>query len=74
MRWYKSSGRAVARPLMRRMRRILLPVTDTTCGMPHESRRRTPICDGVMPFLAHFTISSTTASGWILHQDGGVRR
>jgi hypothetical protein len=57
-----------------RMRRILEPVTVATCGTPMESRRRTPICDGVRPFLANLTISCLTVSDSTRHHDGGVRR
>ena len=42
------------------MRRILLPVTLLTSGIPCWSRRRTPICDGIWPFFAALVIISST--------------
>ena len=42
--------------------------------MPCESRRMTPICDGVRPFLASLVTCSRTSVGEVLSQDGGVRR
>jgi hypothetical protein len=42
------------------MRRILLPVTLLTRGIPCWSRSRTPICDGICPFFAAFVIISST--------------
>lgn len=43
-----------------KIRRILLPVTLLTWAMPCESRRRTPIWDGVNPFLANLQMFSCT--------------
>ena len=60
-------------PFDLRMRRILLPVTTLTCAMPCESRRATPICDGVAPLRASLQIWSTTCSGVVLSHAGGVR-
>lgn len=60
-------------PLDLRMRRILLPVTTLTCAIPCESRRATPICDGVAPLRAILQICSTTCSGVVLSHAGGVR-
>merc|ERR1719324_1431413 len=74
MRQYMSSGRDGARPLVFRMRRILLPVTVFTCGTPKLSRSVTPICEGVRPFLASFAMWSLTSSGFIFSQEGGLRR
>jgi hypothetical protein len=48
-------------PCPLRIRRILLPVTKRTWGMPCESRRVTPIWDGVRPFRASFEMCSTTS-------------
>lgn len=47
-------------PWALRIRRILLPVTVLTRGIPCWSRRRTPICDGIWPFLAALVIISST--------------
>ena len=49
------------------------PVTTLTCATPCESRRTTPICEGVAPFFASLQIWSTTCSGVVLSQAGGVR-
>ena len=57
-----------------RIRRILVPVTLRTCAMPCESRRITPICDGVRPFLDSLQIWSQTSLGSRLSQPGGARR
>ena len=57
-----------------RIRRILLPVTKRTWGMPCESRRVTPIWEGVKPLRASLMICSTTSSGVVFSQEGGVRR
>ena len=58
------------------MRRILLPVMCDTWAMPYESRRSTPICDGVRPFLASLVTCSRTSAGEVFEvsHDGGVRR
>ena len=61
-------------PCPLRIRRILLPVTKRTWGMPCESRRVTPIWDGVRPFRASFVMCSTTSCGDVLSHDGGARR
>ena len=42
--------------------------------MPCESRRITPICDGVRPFFASLVIWSTTSDGEVFSHEGGVRR
>ena len=60
-------------PLDLRMRSTLFPVTNRTCGTPCESRRMTPICDGVKPFRASLQICSPTSAASALHHDGGVR-
>ena len=57
-----------------RIRRILLPVTKRTWGIPYESRSATPIWDGVRPLRASLMMCSTTSSGVVFNQDGGVRR
>ena len=44
-----------------------------TCGTPKLSRRVTPIWEGVRPFLASLQMWSTTSSGFIFSQLGGVR-
>lgn len=62
MRWYRSSGRSGAMPFFFRILRILFPVTKRTWATPWESRRITPICDGVNPFFANFIICSSTSS------------
>ena len=56
------------------MRRILLPVTCETWAMPCESRKMTPICEGVRPFFASFVTCSRTSLGDVFSHDGGVRR
>ena len=61
-------------PWLFNTRRILLPVTNRTWGMPCESRRVTPIWDGVRPLRASLIMCSTTSSGVVLSHDGGVRR
>lgn len=73
MRWYRSSGICGARPAVLRMRRILLPVTDLTWATPCESRRMTPICDGVRPLRASLKICSLISSGEVLSQRGAER-
>ena len=55
------------------MRMILEFVTDETCGMPCESLKMMPICDGVIPFFAIFPIMSLISSGVILHHAGADR-
>jgi len=50
----------VLSPWALRMRRILLPVTLLTSGIPCWSRSRTPICDGIWPFFAALVIISST--------------
>ena len=57
-----------------RMRRILLPVTKRTWGIPCESRSATPIWDGVRPLRASLMMCSTTSSDVVFNQDGGERR
>lgn len=47
-------------PCALRIRKILLPVTLFTCAIPWESRRITPICEGVNPFLANLQMLSST--------------
>lgn len=49
-----------------------LPVTTLTCAIPWESRRTTPICEGVAPFFASLQICSTTCSGVVLSLVGSV--
>ena len=51
-----------------------MPVTLRTCAMPCESRRITPICDGVRPFFASLVMWSMISSAVTLSHDGGVRR
>jgi hypothetical protein len=50
-----------------------IPVTTLTWATPWESRRTTPIWDGVAPFLASLQICSTTCSGVVFNQAGAVR-
>lgn len=47
-------------PCALRILRILLPVTLFTWAIPWESRRITPIWDGVRPFLANLQMLSWT--------------
>jgi hypothetical protein len=61
-------------PLPFRMRRTLVPVTLRTCGMPSESRRSTPIWDGVRPFFDSLQILSQTSCDSDLHQLAFPRR
>lgn len=68
------STQAADAPLDLRIRRILLPVTKRTWGMPCESRRVTPIWEGVRPLRASLAMCSTTSSGVVLSQEGGARR
>eukprot|EP00966_Prymnesium_polylepis_P313747 7250223-Prymnesium_polylepis.1 len=42
--------------------------------MPCESRRMTPICEGVRPFFASLETCSTTSLGLTFSHEGGVRR
>merc|ERR550514_974745 len=72
--WYRSSGSVGASPFTFSMRKILLPVTVLTCGTPKLSRRVTPICEGVRPFLASLQMWSVTSSGFIFNHVGGRRR
>merc|ERR1740122_157670 len=74
IRWCKSSGMAGAKFLVFKMRRILEPVMERTCGVPKLSRRVTPIWEGVRPFLASLQMCSETSSGFILSQVGARRR
>merc|ERR1719502_1800237 len=74
MRQYRSSGISGASPPFLRMRKILLPVTCETWAMPCESRRMTPICEGVRPFFASLQTCSTTSEGEVFSHEGGVRR
>lgn len=67
MRKYRSSGISGARPAPFRIRRTLLPVTLVTRGIPCWSRRKIPICEGVIPFLANLQIISCTSAGVVLH-------
>jgi hypothetical protein len=57
-----------------RIRRILLPVTKRTCGIPCESRRVTPICEGVRPLRASLMMCSTTSSSVVFSHVGLSRR
>eukprot|EP00401_Gymnodinium_catenatum_P034301 CAMPEP_0117491980 /NCGR_PEP_ID=MMETSP0784-20121206/18348_1 /TAXON_ID=39447 /ORGANISM="" /LENGTH=75 /DNA_ID=CAMNT_0005286791 /DNA_START=242 /DNA_END=469 /DNA_ORIENTATION=- len=56
------------------MRKILLPVTVFTCGIPKLSRNVTPICDGVRPFFASLQMWSQTSSVFIFSHVGARRR
>ncbi len=56
------------------MRRILFPVTLLTWAIPCESRRITPIWDGVRPFFALFTIWSMTWVAVTFNHDGADLR
>lgn len=47
-------------PWALRILRVLLPVTLFTCAIPWESRRITPMWDGVNPFLAILQMDSST--------------
>ena len=49
-------------------------VTVWTCGIPKLSRRVTPICEGVKPFLASLQIWSLTSSVFIFTHVGARRR
>ena len=68
------AARGGGAPFFLRIRRILLPVTWQTCATPCESRRLTPIAEGVRPFFASLQTWSMTSAGFCLNQDGGVRR
>ncbi len=70
---YKSSGMLGARPFFFKRRRIFCPVTDFTCGIPWESRKMTPIWDGVKPFFASLQQCCSTSAGVtvFINQDGG---
>jgi hypothetical protein len=57
-----------------RIRRILFPVTKRTCGIPCESRRVTPIWDGVRPLRASLLMCSMTSSSVVLSHVGLSRR
>merc|ERR1719460_1333431 len=74
IRQYMSSGISGASPLVLSRRRILEPVRPLTWGTPKESRRVTPIWDGVWPFLANLQMWSITSSGLALTQAWGLRR
>ena len=50
-----------------------LPVTTFTCAIPWESRRMTPIWDGVVPLRASLQICSVTCSDVTLSHVGGWR-
>lgn len=50
-----------------------IPVTTLTWAIPWESRRMTPIWEGVAPFLASLQIWSTTWSGVVLSHEGALR-
>jgi len=52
---------------------VSLPVTKRTWGMPCESRRVTPIWEGVRPFRANFEMCSTTSCGDILSHGGSAQ-
>lgn len=69
-----SQARHQNSPLVFKIRRILLPVTDLTWGTPCESRRMTPIWDGERPRRANLKIWSVTSSGVALDHDGWDRR
>jgi hypothetical protein len=60
----RGQGRATAgsAPLPLRMRSTLEPVTEPTWAMPCESRRITPICEGVSPLRASLQQCSSTWS------------
>jgi len=73
IRWYKSSGISGASPPAFKIRRILLPVTNRTCGIPCESLNTTPIWEGVIPRRASLWIWSTTSVEVVLSQEGGRR-
>lgn len=49
-------------------------MTKRTWGIPCESRRVTPIWEGVKPLRASFPIWSTTSSGVVFSHEGGARR
>jgi hypothetical protein len=55
------------------MRTILLPVTFLIRPMPCESRRTTPICDGVRPFFASLQVRSVISSVLVLSHVGALR-
>ena len=51
-----------ASPFFLRMRSTFEPVTDPTWGTPWESRRTTPIMEGVMPLRDILVMISSTCS------------
>ena len=48
-------------------------MTDLTWATPCESRRTTPICEGVRPLRASLKMCSLTSSGEVLSQRGAER-
>lgn len=60
-------------PFLRRMRRILEPVTKRVWATPCWSRRMTPIWDGVRPLRASFMMRSVTSAVVSFIHAGGVR-
>ena len=71
--WYHNMYKEENAPFFFRMRRIFAPVTLRTWAIPCESRRITPISDGVNPFFANLQICSSTSSGVTFNHEGGVR-
>jgi hypothetical protein len=69
----REEERAEVLPLALRMRSTLLPVTNLTLPTPWESRRMTPICEGVRPFLASLQIRSVTSGVVVFSHEGAVR-
>ena len=70
---YKSSGISGAKFFCFKTRNIRFPVTWKTWGIPCWSLRRTPIWDGVIPFLLYWQMVSTNSSLVCLIHTGAVR-
>lgn len=68
--WYKSSGISGAKPFDLRILNTLLPVMILGWVTPWASLKMTPICEGVIPFLAYLMICSTTSSDESLNHEG----
>jgi hypothetical protein len=70
--WEKGEKWSYYLPLAFKIWRRVLPVTEFTWAMPWESRRMTPIWEGVKPFLASLQMWSVTSWGVVFNQEGGV--
>ena len=72
--WRNSSQQIVSQQTQNfQDNQINIPVTVRTWAIPWESRRMTPIWEGVAPFLASLQICSTTCSGVVFNHEGGLR-